>query len=134
MTIQDKIRTRVKRSKRSVFLRSDFADIAGYDQVGRGLRNLVRAGLLMKIGYGLYVRARINRITGNLMADNDAGANGVLIEAMERLGVAYEFDYLSRKYFAGESTQIPVNPKITSKNSRFTRKIALGKHSVNEAR
>lgn len=68
------------------------------------------------------------------MADNDAGANGVLIEAMERLGVAYEFDYLSRKYFAGESTQIPANPKITSKDSRFTRKIALSKHSVNEAR
>lgn len=49
ITIQDKIQTRVKHSKRSVFLRSAFADIAGYDQVGRGLRNLVRAGLLMNM-------------------------------------------------------------------------------------
>ncbi|MDP5207375.1 hypothetical protein ORI99_10085, partial [Alishewanella sp. SMS9] len=50
MTIQDRIQTRVKRSKRSVFLRSDFTDIADYDQVGRGLRSLVQEGLLLKIG------------------------------------------------------------------------------------
>lgn len=49
MTIQDRLETRIKRAKRSVFMRSDFADIADYDQVGRGLRNLVRDGLLLKI-------------------------------------------------------------------------------------
>lgn len=76
MTIQDRIQTRVKRSKRSVFLRSDFTDIADYDQVGRGLRILVREGLLLKIDYGPYVRARINRITGQLMPDNPAGKDG----------------------------------------------------------
>lgn len=134
MTIQDKLQTRVKRSKRSVFLRSDFADIADYDQVGRGLRNLVREGLLMKIGYGLYVRARVNRITGKLMPDNPAGADGVLIEAMDRLGVEYQFDELSRMNLSGESTQIPANVKITPKSSRFTRKISVGKQCVNTVR
>lgn len=134
MTIQDRLRTRVKRSKRSVFLRADFADIADYDQVGRGLKNLVREGLLMKIGYGLYVRARVNRITGKLMPDNSAGADGVLIEAMERLGVEYQFDRLSQMYFKSESTQIPTNVKITPNSSRFTRKIAVGKHCINETR
>ena len=134
MTIQGKLQTRVKRSKRSVFLRSDFTDIADYDQVGRGLRNLVREGLLMKIGYGLYVRARVNRITGKLMPDNPAGADGVLIEAMDRLGVEYQFDELSRMNLSGESTQIPANVKITPKSSRFTRKISVGKQCVNGAR
>jgi len=134
MTIQDRIQTRVKRSKRSVFLRSDFADIADYDQVGRGLRLLVRDGVLLKIGYGLYVRARVNRITGQLMADNPAGNDGVIIEAMERLGVDYQFDALSLKSLSGQSTQIPANVKITPKNARFTRKIAVGNQRVNEAR
>jgi hypothetical protein len=134
MTIQDRIQTRVKRCKRSVFLRSDFKDIADYDQVGRGIRNLVREGLLMKIGYGLYARARVNRITGKLMPDNTAGADGVLIEAMERLGVNYKFDDLSRMNFSGQSTQIPANVKIIPMDSRFTRKIAVGKQRVNEAR
>jgi hypothetical protein len=134
MTIQDKIQTRVKRAKRSVFLRSDFKDIADYDQVGRGIRNLVREGLLMKIGYGLYVRARKNRISGKLMPDNAAGADGVLIEAMERLGVGYKFDELSRMNFSGQSTQIPANVKIIPIDPRFTRKISVGKQRVNEAR
>jgi hypothetical protein len=134
MTIQDRLETRIKRAKRSVFLRSDFADIAEYDQVGRGLRNLVRDGLLLKIGYGLYVRARVNRITGALMPDNPAGNDGVLIEAMERLGVDYKFDELSLKSLSGESTQIPASVKIIPKSSRFTRKIAVGKQRVNEVR
>lgn len=134
MTIQDRLVTRIKRSKRSVFLRADFADIADYDQVGRGLRNLIREGLLLKIGYGLYVRARMNRITGLLMPHNPAGNDGVLIEAMERLGVDYQFDALSLKSLSGESTQIPASFKIIPKSSRFTRKISVGKQRVNEVR
>ena len=131
MTIQNRIQTRVKRSKRSVFLRSDFKDIAGYDQIGRGLKNLVREGLLMKIGYGLYVRARVNRITGKLMPDNAAGADGVVIEAMEKLGIDYQFDDLSKLNFSGDSTQIPAKVIITPKSARFTRKIAVGTQLVN---
>lgn len=133
MTIQSKIQTRVKRSRRSVFLRSDFKDIADYDQVGRALKNLVRDGLLLKIGYGLYTRARINRITGKLMPDNPGGADGVMIEAMEKLGVEYQFDELSQQNLTGNSTQIPANVKIKPKSARFTRKITVGKQRVNAA-
>jgi hypothetical protein len=131
MTIQRKVQTRVKRSKASVFLRSDFKDIADYDQVGRALRKLVREGLLIKIGYGLYTRARVNRITGNIMPDNPSGADGVVIEAMEKLGVEYQFDDLSRMNFSGDSTQIPAKVKIVPKSTRFTRKIAIGTQIVN---
>ena len=131
MTINRKVQTRVKRSKGSVFLRSDFKDIADYDQVGRALRELVQEGLLIKIGYGLYARARINRITGNAMADNPSGPAGVVIEAMEKLGVEYQLDDLSRMNLSGDSTQIPAKVKIIPKNTRFTRKIAIGKQFVN---
>jgi hypothetical protein len=131
MTINRKVQTRVKRSKGSVFLRSDFKDIADYDQVGRALRELVQEVLLIKIGYGLYARARINRITGNVMADNPSGSDGVVIEAMEKLGVEYQLDDLSRMNLSGDSTQIPAKVKIIPKNTRFTRKIAIGKQFVN---
>jgi hypothetical protein len=131
MTINRKVQTRVKRSKGSVFLRSDFKDIADYDQVGRALRELVQEVLLIKIGYGLYARARINRITGNVMADNPSGSDGVVIEAMEKLGVEYQLDDLSRMNLSGDSTQIPAKVKIIPKKTRFTRKIAIGKQFVN---
>ena len=121
----------MKRSKRSVFLRSDFKDIADYDQVGRALRCLVREGLMMKIGYGLYVRTRLNRITGEPMPDNPAGADGVMIEAMEKLGVGFEFDKLSQMSMLGTSTQIPSKVSINPTSTRFKRKIIVGKQSVN---
>ena len=58
MTIASKVTARINRSKRYVFARTDFTDIAGYDQVGRVLKKLVDAGDLMRIGYGLYTKAR----------------------------------------------------------------------------
>lgn len=127
MTTQDRLATRVKNAEHSVFLRSDFADIADYAQVGRGLKNLVKAGLLMKIGHGLYVRTRVNRINGKLMPDNNAGALGVLLEALKRLDIEYQFDEVSQKYYDGKSTQVPANPIVTPKNPRVTRKIAIGR-------
>lgn len=41
MTIASKVKMRINRSKRYVFSRADFTDIAGYDQVGRVLKKLV---------------------------------------------------------------------------------------------
>ncbi len=53
-TIKQKVIVRITRTrKKSVFIRSDFNDIGGYDQVGRVLRVLTKDGLLIKMGYGV---------------------------------------------------------------------------------
>ena len=57
-SLQDRLEKRIARKRGDVFLRADFDDLGGYDQVGRALRGLVRKGRLMKIGQGLYARAR----------------------------------------------------------------------------
>ena len=62
MTIKAKIQQRIKRAKHYVFMRDDFNDIANYDQIGRVLRNLVQKGELLKVGYGIYTKARKNQI------------------------------------------------------------------------
>ena len=49
-TLKSKIQARTTRSKRNVFIRVDFEDLGGYDQVGRALRSLVDRGCIMKIG------------------------------------------------------------------------------------
>jgi len=67
MSIKIRIQERLNRSRRYVFMRADFGDIAGYDQVGRVLRELVKDGELIKVGYGVYTKSRKNPITGRLM-------------------------------------------------------------------
>lgn len=130
MSLAEKIKTRITRCKRSVFLRSDFDDLAGYDQVGRCLRQLVKDEMLLKVGYGVYVRARKNRLTGNLMPDSPSGSDGVLLEVLDRLKVEYQFDKVTQNSLSGASTQIVANIKPII-NGRFSRKLQIGKQSVN---
>jgi len=130
MTITSKVKVRINRSKRFVFTRADFTDIAGYDQVGRVLKIFVDTGYLLRIGYGLYTKARKNRITGKLMPASPGGADGVLLEAIEKLGVTYKFDEFSQRSMDGDSLQIPASFKIVT-NNRFKRKIIVSNKTVN---
>jgi hypothetical protein len=57
-TLEAKLLNRIERKRRDVFLRADFEDLGGYDQVGRVLRKIVREGRLVRVGQGLYARAR----------------------------------------------------------------------------
>jgi hypothetical protein len=66
-TIEDKVLNRIIRRKSHVLLRDDFVDLAGYDQVGRALRQLIQKGRIVKIGYGLYAKAKISPLTGETL-------------------------------------------------------------------
>lgn len=79
MATKARIQSRLKRSKRYVFTRDDFKDLAGYDQVGSALRELVKEGLLLKVGYGVYTKARQNAITGKLMPAAPGGSAAVIL-------------------------------------------------------
>ena len=47
-SLEQRLEKRIARKRGDVFLRADFSDLGGYDQVGRALRGLVRKGELMK--------------------------------------------------------------------------------------
>ena len=56
-TLEDRLLKRVGRKRGDVFVRADFEDLGGYDQVGRVLHKIVREGRLVRVGQGLYARA-----------------------------------------------------------------------------
>lgn len=68
-TLENKVAYRIKRSKACVFLRNDFSDIGGYDQIGRVLRTLIQKGLIKRLGYGVYTRMRKSQVTGNYVPE-----------------------------------------------------------------
>jgi hypothetical protein len=122
-TLSYKISARMARKKDIVFLREDFADLGGYDQVGRILRNLVRDGKIIKIGYGLYAKAKKSSITGEIIPV--APLPTLARAALERLGVEVAPSALERDYSAGKTTQVPTGRMIAVKG-RINRKIGYG--------
>ena len=99
-TLSYKISSRIARKKDIVFLREDFADLGGYDQVGRVLRELVRAGKIIKIGYGLYAKAKKSSTTGDIIPV--APLPTLAKAALERLGIEVAPSTLERDYNAGK--------------------------------
>ena len=66
-TLSYKVSARIARKNEAVFVREDFKDLGGYDQIGRILRQLAASGKLIKIGYGLYAKAERSKLTGEIV-------------------------------------------------------------------
>ena len=93
-----------------MFLRRDFEDLGGYDQVGRVLRQLVQKELLINIGYGLYARIHQSPFTGEMLPDKPLPELGE--EALKKLGFKIVQTEAERLYNEGKSTQVPTGRKI----------------------
>ena len=58
------------------------------------------------------------------------GADGVILEALERLGVKYTFGKATAAYLEGRSNQIPPSMQIETPN-RFKRRLTAGRKQIN---
>ena len=121
-TLQQKVADRIADKPEDVFLTREFSDLGGEDQVLRALRGLVRDGQLVRLGYGVYGRAVISRLSGQPILSSPSGFAGVTRQALTKLGVKWEPTEAEKAYNAGLTTQIPVNPAVRVKG-RFSRRL-----------
>jgi uncharacterized protein DUF6088 len=125
-TLREKIEARIARNTQDdVFLPREFADLGGEDQVLRVLRGLVREGHLVRLGYGVYVRAVVSQLSGTPILYSPSGFLGAARQALTKLGVPWEPTEAERAYNEGRSTQVPVNPVVRVKG-RFSRQLRYG--------
>jgi hypothetical protein len=115
--------TRINRRKGEVVLRADFADLGDYDQVGRVLRILVKEEILVKLGQGIYAKAKRSALTGELVPQG--GIIQATREALTKLGVKVLPSSLERAYNADSSTQVPTG-RLIGTNKRVRRLIRYG--------
>ena len=129
-TVKQKIITRITRSKKEVFLRKDFQDLGGYNQVGKILQILIGQNKLIKIGWGLYAKAQISPLTGKPIPR--CGINKLVSEALKRLNVETTSSSYERSYNDEKTHQIPTG-RVVAVKSRITRKIGYnGKYVIFE--
>ena len=133
-TLREKIEARIARRKgEDVFLPREFRDLGGEDQVLRALRALVREKRLVKLGYGVYGRAVVSRLSGDPILYSRNGFLGAARQALTKFGVLWMPTEAERGYNEGRSTQIPVNPVVRVKG-RFSRRLRDGKQELVLAR
>jgi hypothetical protein len=125
-TLRERIEGRIARRRHEdVFLPREFADLGGEDQVLRALRQLVREKRLVRLGYGVYGRAVVSRLSGEPLLYSANGFLGAARQALNKLGVAWEATEAERAYNQGRSTQVPINPVVRVKG-RFSRRLRDG--------
>ncbi len=129
--LKDRIKQRISRRKCVVFLREDFEDFGGYDQVGRCLRLLVREGALIKIGHGLYAKAKISPLTGTVVPV--LALPSLAKEALNRLGFETGPSSFDIAYNSGKSTQVPTG-RMIGITGRTSRRIGYNGTYVNYER
>ena len=119
-TVAYKVMARIARKRAAVFVREDFNDISDYDQVGRALKRLTKEGRLIRLGYGVYTKAKKSPINGETVPV--APLPILAKQALQRLGVGTALSRLEKAYNAGETTQVPTGRLIGVKG-RFNRKL-----------
>lgn len=124
-TLRERVETRIARKRDDVFLTREFRDLGGEDQVLRVLRTLVREKRLVRLGYGVYGRAFVSRLSGEPLLKSATGFAGAARQALTKLGVQWEPTEAEKAYNEGRSTQVPVNP-VLRVTGRFSRKLRYG--------
>ena len=128
--LREMIKARIaERRGEDVFLPQEFHDLGGEDEVSRALRALVRERSLTKLGYGVYARAGVSRLSGEIMLYCPGGFLGAAQQALTKLGVAWEMTEAQKAYNEGRSTQVPVNPVVRIKG-RFARRLSDGRQHL----
>jgi len=121
-----KINLRITKSKANAFVLSDFADLSDTDQVLRALRKLIKDGVLIKVGRGIYAKAK-KTPTGKIILNDFIG--NIAREALNKFGVKTANSSWWNAYNANVSTQIP-NGRVIAVNKRVRRKISNNGYSI----
>lgn len=125
--LERRIAERIARKKGNVFVRRDFQDLGGYDQVGRALRRLTSQGRLVRIGYGLYSRTVRSRLSGKRVPAQPLPS--LAHEALARLNVETRPSRFAEASSTGRTTQVPTGRLIAVKG-RIARKIGYNRKYV----
>jgi len=126
-------KTRISRSlgmskRKTVFLRSDFEPFGTSTRVTRALQELIAQGRIIRVGRGIYVKARPSSVTGNPVPVEPLET--VAHKALAALGVDVQLGSADRAYVSGLAQDVPMSIAVDVGSSRVSRRIEFGGREV----
>lgn len=132
MNMVDRIRRSVANRDDSVFVRSEFERFGSPAQVGRSLEQLTRDGALIRLGRGVYAKAKSSVLSGKPIP---ASPLEVLApEALKKLGITVTASRLTQDYNSGASSQLPPGIVLDTGKRRIARKLGFNGKEVRYVR
>ena len=128
LCIKDRMIRSIALRKGEVVLRADFERMGSPSQVSRALKEVVSAGKLVRLGYGIYARAAPSVLSGKAIPRQPL--ESLALEALQRLNVDVDLGRAQRDYAEGGTTQIPMRATFNTGRRRISRKMAVGNRSV----
>jgi hypothetical protein len=125
-SLQAKIEERIADRGEAAYLTREFNDLGDERQVLRALAKAVAAGMLVRLGYGVYGPAVRSTLTGQPVLAAPGGFVVASRQALTKLGVPWEPGEWEKAYNEGRSTQVPVNGAVRIGNKKFARRLAYG--------
>ncbi|CAM5778630.1 hypothetical protein CCAE64S_00176 [Castellaniella caeni] len=127
-SIKDRMIRSIALRKSEVILRADFESMGSASQISRALKELIEAGKIVRLGYGVYAKACPSALTGKPIPRASLAELGQ--EALEKLGVPVKLGHAQTAYSEGKTTQVPVRTTFNTGQRRISRKLAVGISTV----
>lgn len=118
----------ISSSQSDVFLRNYFDRFGSPSRVTRALQDLIKEGRIVRLGYGVYAKARPSSITGNPVPRQPL--ESLAEQALSALGISPNLGRARAEYAAGLTTQIPMACVVSIGRSRIQRKLQLAGREV----
>lgn len=128
MRLETRIKMSISRKKSDVVLRSELSAMGSEAQVTRALRNLVAEGFIVRIGLGVYAKAKISVISKKPIPVRPVSV--LAPEALTKLGVEVFPSSLARDYNEGKTSQIPRDNVMNTGRRRIKRKLGFESQTI----
>lgn len=119
-SLEKRILNRIVNSSEATFIPKDFNDLSDRDQVLRVLRHLINKQIILRVGQGVYTRAKVSSLTKKIIPEEDLRT--VAITALQKSGVTILPTKYEKEYSNGLTTQVPTG-LVIGVNKRVNKKI-----------
>lgn len=123
MNITDRIRRSIRSRADLVFRPADFLPFGSEASVKRALKELMDIGVLVRLGVGIYAKAKPSVISGKPIPIQPLEVLGP--QALTKLGIRLKESFQTAEYNSGRSTQVPTGIVVNIGKQRVSRKIGF---------